>query len=141
MKYLLILCLFTCACSLINKDSKDYYKQTHSSSQMRHGIIPKDSQSADSAKATLDQKSINRGKSLYQQHCLECHGPYGKGDGPKAKDMMNKPRNLNQIAKTVPQFKFYMMVSQFKGEMPGWKSALNDQEIKDIEQYIKHLAQ
>jgi high-affinity iron transporter len=34
-----------------------------------------------------------RGKNLFQQHCSECHGPTGKGDGPKAKGLDPRPAN------------------------------------------------
>src|SRR5437660_5217955 len=31
-----------------------------------------------------DENSVGRGKELYGQECLPCHGPTGKGDGPNA---------------------------------------------------------
>jgi high-affinity iron transporter len=36
-----------------------------------------------------------RGKVLFEQHCAECHGPAGHGDGPKAKTLDPKPANYH----------------------------------------------
>ena len=38
-----------------------------------------------------------RGKNLFAEHCADCHGPAGAGDGPKAKGLDPKPANyLNE---------------------------------------------
>jgi high-affinity iron transporter len=34
-----------------------------------------------------------RGKNLYHELCVDCHGPTGQGDGPKAKGLDPKPAN------------------------------------------------
>jgi mono/diheme cytochrome c family protein len=41
----------------------------------------------------------------------------------------------------VPEFKFYISVSQWKGQMPGWKNALDEKELEAIGHYLKKLAQ
>src|SRR5437867_1109314 len=38
-----------------------------------------------------DQNSLTRGKELYVQECLTCHGPAGKGDGPKGATLDRNP--------------------------------------------------
>lgn len=37
---------------------------------------------------------VDRGKKLFEQNCIQCHGPLGKGDGPAASTMNPKPRNF-----------------------------------------------
>ncbi|MBI3655065.1 MAG: c-type cytochrome [Acidobacteria bacterium] len=37
---------------------------------------------------------LERGKKIYRQTCLECHGPAGRGDGPKAKKLGFRPRDF-----------------------------------------------
>jgi mono/diheme cytochrome c family protein len=76
---------------------------------------------------------------LYEAHCLACHGKSGKGNGPKAGELDRRPKRLADLAKKVPQFKFYMMVSRQVGQMPGWKTIFTDQEITDLENYLKAL--
>jgi mono/diheme cytochrome c family protein len=39
------------------------------------------------------QNSIEKGEKIYQVHCVQCHGPEGRGDGPQA--MMFDPRPSN----------------------------------------------
>src|SRR5207253_10601852 len=35
--------------------------------------------------------SLVRGAALYQEQCAQCHGPTGRGDGPKAKHLQGPP--------------------------------------------------
>ena len=57
-------------------------------------------------------------------------------NGPESARLGQKPKSLIAIAKKVPNFKLYMMVSQWKGDMPGWKSMLNEDETIDLKNYI-----
>lgn len=41
---------------------------------------------------------LDRGKALYEQNCVPCHGPRGLGDGPAASTMNPRPRNLADSA-------------------------------------------
>src|SRR5210317_2241212 len=42
--------------------------------------------------------NFERGRSLYFQNCLECHGAQGAGDGPRAYFIFPRPRNFNDGA-------------------------------------------
>ena len=88
----------------------------------------------------LDMQSVKRGEKIYQQNCYICHGKQGAGDGPESLSMGARPENLVKVAKKVPNFKFYMKISQWQGNMPGWKSALSDKDVEDIKSYILYLA-
>ena len=35
--------------------------------------------------------SLARGAAVYQEQCTQCHGPTGRGDGPKAKQLQGPP--------------------------------------------------
>jgi mono/diheme cytochrome c family protein len=39
---------------------------------------------------------VDRGKKLFEQNCVQCHGPIGKGDGPAASTMNPRPRNFTE---------------------------------------------
>jgi mono/diheme cytochrome c family protein len=138
---LILLVLTLATCSRINRESRDYYQQNNN--PVRHGIVPLSQDTNVTNVSTpepLDEKAIVRGETVYQQNCQSCHGINATGNGPKAKKLQAKPRNLVTMAKEVPYFKFYIMVSRWQGEMPGWKNVLTEKEVSDLEQYIRSLA-
>jgi caa(3)-type oxidase subunit IV len=55
-------------------------------------------QSADAVDVTALLKStpelVAKGKTIFGQQCMTCHGPEGKGDGPAAGALNPKPRNF-----------------------------------------------
>jgi mono/diheme cytochrome c family protein len=42
-----------------------------------------------------DSQAADRGRKVYSEACLECHGSAGRGDGPKAKKLGFRPRDLS----------------------------------------------
>lgn len=128
------------SCTQINTSSREHYTGDRN---FRHGVVPKTSTKTAGTQEVqvenLPQDSVERGEVLYEIHCLSCHGANGKGNGPQAAELESRPKNLSELAKTVPQFKFYMMVSRQKGQMPGWRTIFTDQEIADLENYLKTL--
>lgn len=122
--------LVNISCSRINQSSKDYYD----SKKIRHGIIPLNH----SVVQKLDQASVKRGEQLYKEHCLSCHGIDGEGKGPITPEGM-KPVNLRKVAREVKNFKFFMSISQWQGDMPGWKETFDDKQREDLVAYIKSL--
>lgn len=41
---------------------------------------------------------LAHGKAIFQQQCVSCHGPEGKGDGPAAAALVPHPRNFTSAA-------------------------------------------
>ena len=133
---MVIICTMT-SCSMINNDSRGHYK----GASFRHGVVPVEMK-LDNKVSTVpvDDKAAGRGKVLYQKNCLECHGRDGRGDGPKGRGLDPAPRDLTEISQEVPSFKFYMSVSRYKGEMPGWKNVFSKRDLYDLENYIRSLS-
>lgn len=137
-----LLILIFISCSNINRQQREYYESQHP--KFRHGIIPLGSSSdKKEKKPTLSQKleaaSVERGKAIYVQHCLSCHGDHGRGDGPLAKEQKHRPMDLQKTAREVSDFKFFMSISQWQGDMPGWRDSFNEAEREDLVAYIKSL--
>jgi len=133
--FLIFLSILQLSCARINQESRDYYQDEK---KMRHGIIPSDSNfTVKQVQEKLDQSSVQRGLALYQKNCLECHGPDGEGQSSGK----IKGANLKKLASEVNNFKFFISISQWQGDMPGWKSPLNENEREDLANYIKSLAQ
>ncbi len=112
-------------------------KVTFRDAPMRHGIVPRGQKSHDEVAAWMKEASLARGKLLYSMNCIECHGAQGRGDGEKAKKLRHKPMDLSQLVRDVPDFTFFLAVSQWSGEMPGWKHPFDETEREDLVNYIK----
>ncbi|NRA47441.1 MAG: c-type cytochrome [Oligoflexales bacterium] len=85
-----------------------------------------------------DADSAN-GKKLYTQHCQQCHGVSGKGDGVAAKDMETKPADLSSNSFHHKRHFFFFISEGTNTGMPAWKSVLSQKEIFDLIAYIKTL--
>ncbi len=131
---LLLLTLVSCSTQINQKERNAFDER----SIMRHGIIPLEQPDVQSKEVLqkFSQQSIQRGQQIYQKDCLKCHGPQGKGDGPEAAQQKNPVANLAQTVKEVPRFQFYLSVSQWQKEMPGWKTPYSSQDREDLAAYI-----
>jgi copper transport protein len=85
------------------------------------------------------EESIANGKMLFEQNCVVCHGPEGRGDGPQAESLDPKPADLRQHLPyhTDPQF-FAFIANGFPGTaMPAWRDEFTDDEIWNIINYLR----
>ena len=92
---------------------------------------------------------LRRGRSLYMQHCMHCHGYSGGANGPTAKYLNPRPRDYRPGV-----FKFTSTHARDKASredlyrivrkgIPGTYMPsfllLDDQELKDIIEYVRFL--
>ncbi len=91
-------------------------------------ILPVNSRAADNE---IPQPVLEEGRHMYLNLCASCHGSTGKGDGPMAAELVNKPPDLTQIArKSDGKFPFWQVYQTINGrrippahgksEMPVW---------------------
>ena len=82
------------------------------------------------------------GTKVYQERCVLCHGPEGKGNGPGAAGLDPKPRNHTDgaymNARTDDQL--IEVIRNGKGNMPAWGSILSDAEIHAVLKHVRTLA-
>ncbi len=106
--------------------------------RFRHGIIPMQTQSKrEKVHAKMIETSLVRGKVLFKENCAGCHGQDGKGYGEEAIKLKLHPPNLAKLVKEVPNFTFFLSVSQWSGQMPGWKEQYSEIDREDLVNYIK----
>ncbi len=89
-------------------------------------------------------EGLNRGLTIYREHCMECHGATGKGDGPKAPFLSPRPGNLISAATSAKTDKELLRtIAQGKPltAMPAWKDALPAEDQQAALQYIRSLIQ
>ena len=53
-----------------------------------------------------DAASLSRGKRIFQDYCINCHGPVGDGQGPAAKFLMPPPLNFTTLRRHLEQNKY-----------------------------------
>jgi len=135
MKTLLLLILFY-GCGQLNQRERDEFVQNE---KMRHGIVPIETPKKVVMGKKMLESSRLKGKEIYLEHCLSCHGPKGLGDGPLAHRQKTKPANLQKTVKEVKDFEFYLSISQYEGSMPGWVSRLDYREREDLVIYLQSL--
>ena len=97
------------------------------------------------------QTPAQHGKTVYDAHCVECHGDSGRADGPAAAHLHPRPRDFasgkykirSTEAGSVPSDDdLIRSVRQglYGTSMPAWDGVLSDGDIHDVAEYLKTLA-
>jgi putative copper resistance protein D len=90
--------------------------------------------------APPDDTPLARGKAVYEQHCLACHGAQGRGDGyPFLKP---PPADLGAAAtrsKTDADLLITIRHGHPDTAMGSWRFALTEKEVWDVLAYVRTL--
>ena len=93
-----------------------------------------------SVEAPSDQERLQRGRIIYEQRCLDCHGSEGRGDGRKALSLSPRPGNLISAATSAKSDEDLLkIIANGRTEMPAWKDELSDEQQRDVLAYIRSL--
>jgi mono/diheme cytochrome c family protein len=106
--------------------------------QIRHGGVPQ-----------KDSAEVQRGKAVFQQYCVTCHGAEGKGDGVSANGLPIKPQNLTEgrILNPLPDRFLFAVISHggsavgLSPLMPAFKPYLSDRQINELIMFVRTLAE
>jgi mono/diheme cytochrome c family protein len=86
------------------------------------------------------EASVIRGRLAFQNYCVLCHGPEGRGDGRAAK--LHTPRPFNLTTSTAPRY-YIADVVRKGGEamgrgkgMPPWGEQLTDEQVSDVLNFL-----
>jgi len=100
--------------------------------------------------AFSQQGDAKKGKRIYNQYCVPCHGQYGNGDGTRAYSEAFDPMPRNHtngeyMNKRAQQELFEVIKNggfskNFSHIMPPWKTILKDDEVTDVLEYVRTLA-
>lgn len=85
-----------------------------------------------------------KGKVVYEKHCVLCHGPQGKGDGPTGKVIQPPAADFTSArSKKKSPTDLLKVIEEGKANtaMVGWKRQLSDQDIRDVLAYVLTLRQ
>ena len=92
----------------------------------------------------FDAVSISYGAELYTEHCVDCHGYQGKGNGIKARtlstvlpDMLTEPHTVEH---TPGDFFYWVSYGMDDTDMPGYADKLSEEERWDMVNYVYALS-
>jgi mono/diheme cytochrome c family protein len=82
------------------------------------------------------------GKAIYEKHCVACHGPQGKGDGPTGKVLAVPAADFTSAA-SKKKSDAELLTTIENGKPPtamvAWKGQLSDRDIQNVLAYVKTL--
>lgn len=92
----------------------------------------------------LDALSISHGSQLFAEHCADCHGPQGKGNGKLADTLSTPPTDLltepHTARHTVGNF-YHQIAFGIPGtDMPGFENKLTEEDIWDVVNFMHTLS-
>lgn len=103
--------------------------------------IPAKYTSMKNPNAAGDKDALKIGKMMYSKHCKSCHGNFGKGDGPKARNLETFPGDFSS-AEFQSQNDGALYYQSFVGrdEMPNYEKKIPDDEDRwAIVSYLRSL--
>jgi mono/diheme cytochrome c family protein len=84
------------------------------------------------------------GAAIFAQHCVQCHGPAGKGDGPRAAQVQGQlpDFSLADFRRTPAPQEWFQVITTGRLEktMPPFADALTDAERWDVTAFLYTLS-
>lgn len=87
-------------------------------------------------------ESVGRGKGIFEQRCVQCHGMKGEGEGESAESLRVPPGDLTDKKRmnSYSDGTLFWKIQVGRGEMPPWQLTLKEEEIWHVINYIHGLA-
>lgn len=100
-----------------------------------------------SSNAFADFSKSFEGYRLFSTNCFICHGEDGKGNGPLASKLVDKPADLTnntELSKLSDRELFRIIEGtaphgEISSEMPKWGLAISQPQINSLVSYIRYL--
>ncbi len=88
--------------------------------------------------ASMTAESIERGKEIYEIHCLVCHGDTGKGDGAVGKKFVPPPMDLStDYVQLQADGQIYYTITHGGVAMPFYRDAIEEIDRWHLVNYVK----
>jgi mono/diheme cytochrome c family protein len=87
--------------------------------------------------------NVAMGKSIYMNHCVQCHGDRGEGKGQKSAELSVEPGNFTDARKMgdLTDGELYWQISKGRSPMPGFEDKLTSTERWQAVDYIRTFTQ
>ncbi len=85
-------------------------------------------------------ESLTRGREMYELHCIVCHGPQGRGDGPVGQKFVPQPIELNfDYVQLQPDGQIFYTISYGSLAMPSYREAVAVEDRWHLVNFIKEV--
>ena len=92
----------------------------------------------------FDAISVANGAVLYAEHCVECHGHQGKGNGIKSRTLSTKLPDLltepHTAEHTPGDFYHWISYGMINTDMPGYAEKFSDEDRWDLVNFVHALS-
>lgn len=119
-----------------------YHSGTDKNIEWVHSNVPEGWRALPNPYPATDD-ALLRGKAMYQQFCMGCHGPIGDGQGPAARFLQPVPLNFTALRRNLIEDRYiggilyYQIMNGISGTaMPFFKKHLESEKIWDVSNYI-----
>lgn len=82
-----------------------------------------------------NQKILNLGRTIYETHCMACHGRSGEGQ-----KHIPRLKNINYLYGSNDSDILASIINGRHGVMAGWSALLDKDQIKDVTFYVLSLS-
>ncbi|MCA9945658.1 MAG: copper resistance protein CopC [Anaerolineales bacterium] len=90
-----------------------------------------------------DVESIAIGQELFNQNCVPCHGPEGRGDGPNALSLSPPPADFgagHTATHTDGDLYFWILQGIEDTQMPAFEAQLTEEQAWHLVNYVRRLS-
>lgn len=76
------------------------------------------------------ESNLNSARQLYREECAQCHGDYGKGDGPQARTHKPLPADLTDASRmaNVTDGEIFYQITEGRRPMPSFKNRMTQDQ-------------
>ncbi|HLG21319.1 MAG TPA: cytochrome c [Candidatus Manganitrophaceae bacterium] len=108
-----------------------------------HDIPSKIPKAARERKNPLEHQEavIRNGEAVYDNLCLSCHGPNGKGDGPAAAALQHRPPDLIRMMRDQTDGELFWKITRGGGAMPSYEKTLTEGERWEVIHALRMLGE
>lgn len=97
--------------------------------------------------AATDARYSNQAVRNYDTYCVQCHGINRNGRGINSRDMSVQPRDHSDAKGMgdIPDEEIFRVIKEGglavnkSVLMPAWGNVMNDDEIKELVAYLRHV--
>ena len=83
--------------------------------------------------------SLKRGKLVFEQYCIVCHGPLGHSDGTVVPKFVPPPDLTLDVTKNRSDGYLYAMIRQGRGIMPRYGDKVRGLDRWNVVNYVRQL--